>query len=98
LNGRVPGCSGTAQGKTDYCVVPTDEMLQYVGNNNRPKTAFPLEKCQGDCDNMIAPVSSSVISEVTMSSSQDVSGRERIERIIVMMPELQYVHLRERLV
>lgn len=51
MNGRVPGCSGTAQGKTDYCVVPTDEMLQYVGNNNRPKTAFPLEKCQGDCDN-----------------------------------------------
>ena len=50
LNGRVPGCSGTAEGKTDYCVVPTDDMLQYVGNNNRPREAFPLEECQGDCD------------------------------------------------
>ena len=47
---------------------------------------------------MIVPVSSSVINEVMMISSHHVLERDRNGRIIVMMPEPQYVHPKERLV
>jgi hypothetical protein len=48
----VPGCVGSGVANTDYC---TDKpnlppSLTYKGNNYVPASAFPLHKCQGDCD------------------------------------------------
>ncbi|KAL7537594.1 hypothetical protein ACHAWF_005837 [Thalassiosira exigua] len=45
----VPGCSGDDRiRKTDYCVRLKE--LTIVGNDGQPGSAFPLGKCEGDCD------------------------------------------------
>jgi len=31
--------------------LPTLPQLELVGNNGNPESAFPLQQCQGDCDN-----------------------------------------------
>lgn len=51
----IPGCSGTAEDtgagdSIDYCVAPRWDMLDIVGNNGYPASAWPLQECQGDCD------------------------------------------------
>lgn len=51
----IPGCSGTAVDTAagdsiDYCVQPRWDMLEVVGNNGHPASAWPLQECQGDCD------------------------------------------------
>ena len=49
----MPGCQGDANligsGGDDFCIRLSD--LEFVGNNGNPPEAFPLQKCQGDCDN-----------------------------------------------
>ena len=52
----IPGCPGGLHDKsrTDYCYDPGfdgHEMNVLVGNNGSPSSAFPLGKCQADCDN-----------------------------------------------
>ena len=49
-NKNVPGCKGEAMYSFDYCIKPRQGQLVKVGNNNVPRSAFPLERCQGDCD------------------------------------------------
>ena len=48
----VPGCTGTPDGDSDYCVDPDDVLpeLSDVGDNYDPFDAFPLGLCEGDCD------------------------------------------------
>ena len=48
----VPGCSGHAKFKSvDFCAVrATPNTLWSMGNGGRPKRAFPLGLCEGDCD------------------------------------------------
>jgi len=48
----VPGCDGSPEGSDDYCVRPEDmpSTLTNPGNDYDPQDAFPLERCQGDCD------------------------------------------------
>ena len=49
----MPGCQGDANligsGSDDFCIRLSD--LEFVGNNGNPPEAFPLQKCQSDCDN-----------------------------------------------
>jgi hypothetical protein len=52
----VPGCLGETDPttSTDFCFDPLDipeGELVIVGNNSVPAALFPLQKCQGDCDN-----------------------------------------------
>jgi hypothetical protein len=52
----VPGCLGETDPTTttDFCFDPLDipeGELVIVGNNSVPAALFPLQKCQGDCDN-----------------------------------------------
>lgn len=48
----VPGCAGTGGASRDYCIVPTEpNTLVLMGDNNVPEENFPLQECQGDCDN-----------------------------------------------
>lgn len=50
----VPGCSGSDLfSGEDVCVLPDPGQgpFSFVGNDNRPASAFPLQACQGDCDN-----------------------------------------------
>ena len=48
----VPGCSGTGTPDVDYCYRPAgNSTLAYTGDNLAPVRAFPLENCEGDCDN-----------------------------------------------
>lgn len=60
----VPGCYGQYESNWDYCVQPevysstsapvstpaASTSLVVVGDNGSPSSAFPLGKCQGDCD------------------------------------------------
>ncbi|KAL3935708.1 MAG: hypothetical protein SGBAC_008823 [Bacillariaceae sp.] len=51
----VPGCQGnadeTGDGFDDFCIKPpTANTLVLVGDEDLPASAFPLGKCQGDCD------------------------------------------------
>ena len=48
----VPGCRGTPDGSTDYCVRREDlpPTLTDVGDNYDPRNVFPLGRCEGDCD------------------------------------------------
>ena len=48
----VPGCRGTPDGSTDYCVRREDlpPTLTDVGDNFDPRNVFPLGRCEGDCD------------------------------------------------
>jgi len=50
-NTEVPGCSGVPTDSVDYCVKPEENQLVLMGNNGSPSNAFPLQACQGDCDN-----------------------------------------------
>ena len=48
----VPGCSGTPEGDKDYCTRKEDlpPELTDTGDNYDPVGAFPLGRCEGDCD------------------------------------------------
>ena len=51
----VPGCLGNADqvgdGFDDFCIKPqTDDTLVIAGDEGFPTSAFPLQRCQGDCD------------------------------------------------
>jgi hypothetical protein len=52
----VPGCAGSGEEGMDYCYDPTSGIpadsttLTKYGNNGIPAEAFPLGRCQGDCD------------------------------------------------
>jgi len=54
----VPGCSGNADllgnGDEDYCVFPSGNQLVIMGDDingiQTPASAFPLGRCQGDCN------------------------------------------------
>ena len=50
-NTEVPGCSGVPTDSVDYCVKPEENQLVLMGNNGSPSNTFPLQACQGDCDN-----------------------------------------------
>jgi hypothetical protein len=49
----VPGCSGSGVSAKDYCYDPNDIEgdLVMAGDNDSPGSAFPLGRCEGDCDN-----------------------------------------------
>ena len=47
----LPGCSGIPVDNDDYCVRAQPKELHLMGNNGSPSSAFPLQECQGDCDN-----------------------------------------------
>jgi len=48
----VPFCTGYDNTGDDFCTKrPNDEYLAYVGNDGNPQDRFPLQKCEGDCDN-----------------------------------------------
>lgn len=44
----VLGCDGFWEKGKDYCY---RELLVQVGDNGKPGSAYPLDECQGDCDN-----------------------------------------------
>jgi hypothetical protein len=46
----VPGCSGTGSSGYDYCILPAVGQLVVMGDANLPAGAFPLSRCEGDCD------------------------------------------------
>ena len=51
----VPGCNGDADtvgdGFDDFCIRPqTNDTLVIAGDEGFPADAFPLQACQGDCD------------------------------------------------
>lgn len=46
----VPGCTGAGRKGDDYCYTPPAGTLVVAGDDNLPLSAFPLQKCQGDCD------------------------------------------------
>lgn len=46
----VPGCSGNGATSKDYCYIPPSGTLVVAGNDWQPPSAFPLGRCQGDCD------------------------------------------------
>jgi hypothetical protein len=46
----VPGCSGTGRSGDDYCTLPAVGQLVLMGDANSPAGAFPLSRCEGDCD------------------------------------------------
>jgi hypothetical protein len=46
----VPGCSGTGRTGNDYCTLPAAGHLVLMGDAGLPAGAFPLSRCQGDCD------------------------------------------------
>lgn len=46
----VPGCSGNGTASKDYCYSPPAGTLVVAGENWNPPSAFPLGRCQGDCD------------------------------------------------
>ena len=48
----VPGCSGSEFDQSnDYCHGrPSPDHLWIVGDDGAPASAFPLKKCDGDCD------------------------------------------------
>jgi hypothetical protein len=46
----VPGCSGTGTSGNDYCTLPAVGQLVLMGDANIPAGAFPLSRCEGDCD------------------------------------------------
>lgn len=48
---EVPGCAGAGTQNTDHCVAPPPGTLVRVGNDGEPAAAFPLGRCEGDCDN-----------------------------------------------
>ena len=43
----VPGCTGDGESGKDYCFVPD---LVIAGDDSTPESAFPLGRCEGDCD------------------------------------------------
>ena len=47
---QVPGCSGAGVSGKDYCYKPVPNELTLVGNDGFPERAFPLQRCQADCD------------------------------------------------
>ena len=52
----VPGCAGEGSTDDDYCVAYSPNLLIIVGNNGEVDDpegpfSFPLQACQGDCDN-----------------------------------------------
>lgn len=55
----ISGCSGNADllgtGEEDYCVPPSANQLVIVGDDingvQTPSGVFPLQRCQGDCNN-----------------------------------------------
>jgi hypothetical protein len=46
----VPSCSGEGVSGNNYCYTPPPGELVISGNNNDPASAFPLQLCEGDCD------------------------------------------------
>jgi len=46
----VPGCSAATDLSKNYCYVPPAGQLVRAGDNGYPPSAFPLKKCQSDCD------------------------------------------------
>lgn len=47
----VPGCFGKGSPGKDYCRRPVDpKELVLVGSNSHPETLFPLQDCQGECN------------------------------------------------
>ena len=46
----VPGCSGDPIDGEDYCVRAQPKELHLMGNNGNPSSNYPLQECQGDCD------------------------------------------------
>ena len=51
-NEFVPGCDdGTPIDGEDYCIKAQPLELHRMGNNGSPSANFPLQNCQGDCDN-----------------------------------------------
>jgi hypothetical protein len=46
----VPSCSGTGRSGDDYCTLPAVGQLVLMGDANMPAGAFPLSRCEGDCD------------------------------------------------
>ena len=48
-NEAVPGCTGVPITGEDYCIKPTDP-LQLVIMGDEDEGTFPLQMCQGDCD------------------------------------------------
>ena len=49
-NETVPGCLGEDYSKADYCCDRPDNYLFIVGNDGNPAGKFPLDACEGDCD------------------------------------------------
>jgi hypothetical protein len=47
----VPGCKGTPESGTGYCVVPQDDQVVLMGDDDLLHAEFfPPGECQGDCD------------------------------------------------
>ena len=46
----VPGCEGSGVSGKDYCFEVLPGWLMKMGNDGLPEDAFPLARCQGDCD------------------------------------------------
>mmetsp|Transcript_37708 Transcript_37708/g.91757 ORF Transcript_37708/g.91757 Transcript_37708/m.91757 type:complete len:656 (-) Transcript_37708:53-2020(-) len=49
-NEEVPGCKGEGVSGANYCVLPAEGELVLAGNNGSPSSAFPLQRCESDCD------------------------------------------------